>query len=264
MTEQHATTRITDKDLSEIDLIKWPGCDVDGDSVTPEQAMEILVRTQPTYFDVNDKKFGEIVEGIFYSTIPKPEWGEKWWQYDYDYQSMITLEEDQKRRENLVERHKQKDTYHKEMGTIDLQYLSNSRVCSSYIGGPYGWCDWSGKIFQRGKNIGKWPSTTKVYDEWKLIAEAFPFLRLTCRLLSHEAGHSEGNPGIAIVYEVENGEVWARTPAEGEVSMITGEGLDLSIESFLLNFNNPNKEKGVTPERWEKACQLTAQKQKQK
>jgi hypothetical protein len=262
MTEQHSTTHITDKDLSEIGLIKWPGCDVDGDSVTPEQAMEILVQTQGTYFDTNDRKFGERVEGIFYNAIPKPEWGEKWWQDNFDYRSIITQEEDQKRREKLVEKHKRKDVYHKEMGIINLQYLQNSRVCSSYIGGPHGWCDWSGKIFQRGKNIGKWPSTTEVYDEWKLIAEAFPFLRLTCRLLNHEAGYSEGNPGITIVYEVENGEVWARTPAEGEVPMVTKDGSALDIESFLLNISNPNEKRGVTLERWEKACQLTAQKTK--
>jgi hypothetical protein len=264
MTEQTATTYLTEKELTAIELPKWPGCDVDGDSVTSEQAMEILVRTQSRYFSTNDKEFAKTVEKIFYSAIPKPEWGEEWWQDDYDYYSKITEEEEeQKRRKKLVEKFKQKSNYHMEIGTLDLEYLHNERVCSCYIGGPNGWCDWDGKIHQRGKNVGKWPTATEIYNEWELIAAAFPFLRLTCRLLTHEAGCSEGNPGIAVVYEVANGEVKARLATENEINFITSDDHSKSMMNlFVSGFSNPSRERGVTPHLWEKACKLTALKQK--
>lgn len=245
-------TPLTLQELEEITLPKWPGCDVDGDPVTREQATEILVRTNGTYFSTNDHEFEEQLHEIFYSTIPKPQWGDKWYG--------TTKYDPEETHEERVERYQRARKYEEEMGMLNLQYLDNSRVCSSYIGGPHGWCNWDGNIFQRGNNIGKWPTTTDVYEDWEKIAKEFPFLHLTCRLLTHEAGYSDGNPGIAVVYEVANGKVEARRPYEDEIEMITGDDNHNVVETFILSLSNPMREHGVTLEFWKKACEMVAQK----
>jgi len=252
-------TYLTTTQIAAIGLPKWPGCDVTGDSITPDQAMEILVRTNGTYFDSNDREFEEIVEEIFFTAIPHPEWEENWWTIKPDY--MTPAEKARIQWNNYWKRSEQ---YSEEMGMLDIQYLTNDRVVSSYIGGPNGWCDWLGNIYLRGKNIGKWPSTTEVFHEWKTIAEAFPFLNLTCRLLSNEAGYEdEGEPPvIAIVYEVSGGGVKVRLPNEEDMNYVTTSSNRMKdVDLFIRDINNPFRERGVTPAKWKQACEFVAKKQ---
>jgi hypothetical protein len=254
-----SATHLDQDALAAIQLIKWPGCDVDGMPVTPTQAMEILVRTNGTYFSTNDREFEQDVERIFYAAIPKPEWDNEWW---------ITPEPVSKPTEEhrsywFKMRHRIEE-YCKQMGILNLEYLKNQRVCSSFIGGPHGWCNWNGNIFQRGINIGKWPSTTEVYEEWQMIAAAFPYLNLTCRLLSHEAGYAEGNPGIAVVYEVKDGQVIARLPADNEIEYVSSDKdssdiTDIFINRMMYSLDGRHKyEHGVSLQDWKRACHHVA------
>ena len=48
-----------EKNLFEVELPKWPALVVIGESVTKEQAMEILIRTDSLYFGCNDKEWEE-------------------------------------------------------------------------------------------------------------------------------------------------------------------------------------------------------------
>lgn len=245
---------LTQEQLSKVYLPKWPGCDVDGISVTPEQAMEILVRTNGTYFSTNDREFEKQVRDIFYGTIPHPEWGERWWGDSLHGPNEETGGERWNRWALC-------DDYCREMGLLNLEYLANQRVCSSYIGGPYGWCDWDGRIYQRGKNVGKWPSAGEIYDEWAKIAKAFPYLNLTCKLLDHEAGYGDEGSGIAVVYEVAEGTVKARTPIPEDLDSITGAYGDEEpndVDLFIRNFDNPFSERGVSLDTWRTACNLVA------
>lgn len=251
-------TYLTKDNLSKIELPKWPGCDVDGSPVNTTQAMEILVRTCGGYFSSNDREFVKQVERIYYTAVPFPEApdGEEWWFDDHTYNKDEPQED---RRKRLARVWNLKNNYRMAMGLLNLEYLVNHRVCSSYIGGPHGWCDWTGRIYQRDVNVGKWPSTTDIFDEWKTIAEAFPFLSLECRLLNHEAGyHVESgyeSPQIAAVYEVCNGKVKARLPIESDYlnGKITQKSEDDDRWS-MLSFMNPGAERGVTLSKWKGAC----------
>jgi hypothetical protein len=249
---------LNEKQLSEINLPKWPGCDVDGSPVTREQAMEILARTFGGYFSTNDREFEEQVKEIYYtagSFEGIPERGE-WWDDDSRAKDGESEEE---RRDRLHKSWNFQSAYQGKMGLLPLEYLSNQRVCSSYIGGPYGWCDWSGRIHQRDKNIGKWPSANEVYNEWATIAKAFPYLTLECRLLTHEAGYHRDKglerPEIAVVYEVSNGVVKARMPVEADYAKgnLTESDGDISFD-FML----PGAERGVSLSVWREACCIVA------
>lgn len=249
---------LNENQLSEINLPKWPGCDVDGTSVTRKQAMEILARTFGGYFFTNDREFEEQVKEIYYTAgsfegIPK---GGKWWD---DGSRAKDGESEEERKDRLFKSWKLQSVYQGKMGLLPLEYLNNQRVCSSYIGGPYGWCDWSGRIHQRNKNIGKWPSAIEVYNEWATIAKAFPYLTLECRLLTHEAGYHENEglerPEIAVVYEVGEGLAKARMPIESDYAKgnLTESDGDISFD-FMI----PGAERGVSLDVWREACRLAA------
>lgn len=64
----------------------------------------------------------------------------------------------------------------------NVSYLHNDRVCSSYIGGRHGWCDWDGSIGTPSSpwNIGKWPSREAVLEDWTYLANRFPELEIDC------------------------------------------------------------------------------------
>ena len=108
-------------------LPKWPAMVVVGSPVTTDQAAEILVRTFPWRYSCNDRDF----ERECYEVIGL-ERDEKFWG-----PVMTSL-----------------DKLTESLGLLDLQYLKTARIFSSWVGGCYGWCDWSGRIFSNNTNIG--------------------------------------------------------------------------------------------------------------
>ncbi len=204
-----------------ISLRKWPAMVVVGQSVTKEQAMEILIRTDDFGFSTNDQDFKEQVRKLIYAT---PE---------DTYQTFV-----------------------KKYGLLDLEYLHNERICSCWIGGPKGWCSWSGHIGCNNYNIGKWPSIEEVYNEWVLIAQTFPYLDLTCQLLDGET--SEENSQAVVEFIVKDGTVEMRIPD------YTMETAPPEAEHFMQMFSNPYFERGCTLEMFKKALQLTEERVNQK
>lgn len=169
-----------------VGLIKWPAFLVKGAKVTERQAAEILIKTDshlPNFeYAGNDHAHGERLTALF--GIPK--------EYDdgipYDKKTKKQIEksdEERRIRWESMERLEQ------ELGRLQLNYLHNDQIVSSYIGGPHGWCDWQGNIGCSSTNIGKWPSVEEVTREWEAIAKAFPFLDLECQLCNHEAGYPQ-------------------------------------------------------------------------
>lgn len=147
--------------------VKWPALLVTGERVTRDQAAEILIRTNSWPCSSNSHEKDAVFNAI--AGLPvrpensaSPEEGNKYWN---------TLQ-------NRCE----------ELGVLQLEYLHNARLTSSWVGGPYGWCDWDGQIWAANKNMGKWPIIKEVTDEWRRIAEAFPFLRLRAQVLDGEVG----------------------------------------------------------------------------
>lgn len=190
------------------DLTKWPRLIVVGDDVTEEQANEILVRTNQWWLCSNDRHWERMVYGLIGVRVD-----------DFDRPD-----------------HKDIQAFESRHRVLDLHYLNNSRVVSSWIGGPKGWCDWDGSIGCANYNIGKWPEVDEVLDEWRKIATAFPFLRLRAQLVPQE-GES---PVAAIEYIVHDGEVTWRNEPETLLAVPT----DLSADVVASIFT-PGRERGV-------------------
>lgn len=239
---------MTKKEFFELGLPKWPALAVVGKAVTQEQAFEILIRTDYLYFSSNDREFDkQLNEAMFDVQIenavhdslrdaickklgldPK---GNVWNEVD-DY----------------------KRPFLESVKKLDLEYLHNSQIVSSWIGGPHGWCDWNGNIGCRNYNIGKYPSVEDIYTEWQQIAQAFPFLELTCQLMSHEAGPEDGVDRPVVEYRIRNGRVVMAKPVAPITSTAFG-----SADMFA-RFNNPFAERGCSIELFKKALEHTRNK----
>lgn len=175
------------------DLTKWPRLLVTGQSVSEDQANEILIRTDSWMLMSNDSGWIRTVCAAAGLTVGPYGWPEGL------------------------------DEFRASIGALNLSYLENSRIASSWIGGPHGWCSWSGRIGCSTYNLGKWPSTEAVCDDWEAIAAAFPYLDLTAQLVADEgdgelvgqwtvrAGTAEYEPDpttvIRPVDELESGQI---------------------------------------------------------
>lgn len=197
-------------DFFNLDLPKWPALVVVGKPVTKEQAAEILIRTDSMSFSSNDREFDRQLNEIFYGVEIKEK------GYDSKERAIkqkLGLDPDDKGSWNACWDYI--DRIMSETGQIDLEYLNNNQVVSSWIGGPHGWCDWQGKIGCWNYNIGKWPSVETVFREWQRIAKAFPFLDLTCQLMNHEVDCEEyvnDIPGPVVEFRVKSGRVTMKEP----------------------------------------------------
>ncbi len=163
-----------------MDLTKWPRLLVVGDPIAERQASEVILRTTDwSYLFCNDTAWTRAVAQV----------------------AGLQLDgRDHPIRESL-------NALRQRVGFLDLDYLKNQRVVSTWIGGPHGWCDWDGRVGADTYNIGKWPDADTVTREWRLIASAFPFLRLRAQLVTHEG---TGEP--AVEWALADGHVDQREP----------------------------------------------------
>jgi hypothetical protein len=184
--------------MSERDFGKWPRLLVVGESITPGQADEILIRTNEwDYLATNDVAWRKEVYNIAGIDSPEPDC--------------------------IVPDRKSWKRFQKAYKVLDLLYLYNSRIVSSWIGGPHGWCNWDGTIHTTNYNIGKWPFDVDVTDDWVKIAEAFPYLNLRAQLVGDEGEDSVPAMSWAIhdgrVFEVRSKELIA-TPTEPDLKKL--------------------------------------------
>jgi hypothetical protein len=142
--------------------------------VTPEQANEILLRTNGDYFSTNDSDWESTIADLFGIKLNESGWLMDWRSAAHWYQSIAGL---------------------------DLSYIKNSRIVSSWIGGPHGWLDWDGRVGCSTWNIGKWPGYDDVTEDWRLIAATFPYLDLHAQLITNE-----GEGDVAGQWRVTGGE----------------------------------------------------------
>ena len=240
---------MTKKDFFNIGLPKWPALAVVGKPVTREQAMEILIRTDTLYFSSNDREFDKELNQTIY--------GIKIQESGFESENVAISEFlgiDENEPNSWKKIWDYKDKCREEAGAIPLSYLNNSRIVSSWIGGPHGWCDWDGNIGSRNYNIGKWPSVEDVYDEWTRIAKAFPFLELTCQLMGHEAGPDDGEDKPSIEFKIKAGKVTVKEPKKAIAS--TSFGTADMVERFL----NSKAERGCSIEMFKSALENTKNK----
>lgn len=209
---------------------KWPRLLVVGDNVTPEQADEILIRTNSWYLFSNDKGWERTVR-----------------QLAVDFGCPV--EPDPARRYELgdIRSHiEAKDAWKARLGILELGYLHNWQIMSAWFGGPHGWCDWDGNIGCSTFNIGKWPSSEGVTEDWQAIATAFPYLNLRAQCVEEE-----GEGVVAGTWTVTGGEV---TYEDGPADRIT-DPTDYPITAAVFN---SYRERGVDYPRLRRAFQRVA------
>lgn len=243
---------MTNKEFFNKELPKWPAFLVIGKPVTKEQAMEILIRTDELWFSSNDHEFDQQLNEYFYDVkIPKGYLN----TYDEAIAKKLCINKEDGERWTKIREYE--TLKNQEVGQINLEYLKNSRIVSSWFGGPHGWCDWEGNIGTYNYNIGKYPSVENVYREWERIAKEFPFLELTCQLMNHEANCAEtvDNPSIVIEFRVKNGKVKMYEPKEKIIKD------SFSHESmFEERFTNPHAERGCDIKKFKEAVEFVRNK----
>lgn len=181
----------------DIELPKWSLCRIEGNKITEEQAMNIILRTDCFFsnddFFSNDRQFDEKAKKLFEQPMYK----------DFDSNN---FNESWNKFENALHTWSQKYIPTKEhlYNTLDSLYLVNSWIATCYIGGPHGWCRPDG-VITYSHNIGKYPSVSEVYNELKVIAEKWKFLDFKCTLFNGEECEYIIRPLVTMV--VKNGEI---------------------------------------------------------
>lgn len=239
---------MTQQEFFDLDLPKWPALLVVGKPVTREQAMEIILRTDDLYFSSNDRSFNKLLNEYFYDIEVTDE------LYSGENKAIAKKLNIEEKEYNLIWDYKEQKN--SEIKSLNLEYLQNSRIVSSWIGGAHGWCDWNGNIGTSNYNIGKWPSVGEVYNDWVQIAEAFPFLELTCQLQNSESGDDDIIAVPVVEYRIKDGKVEMFNPTE----LITQYKFDDEI--MIKRFTDPYSERGCTIDMFREAVDYVRNKYK--
>jgi hypothetical protein len=239
---------MTKEKFFELDLPKWPALLVVGKPVTREQAMEIILRTDDLYFSSNDRPFNKLLNEYFYDIEVTDE------SYSGENKAIAKKLNIEEKDYNSIWDYK--DQKNAEIKSLNLAYLQNSRIVSSWIGGAHGWCDWNGNIGTSNYNIGKWPSVEEVYNDWGQIAEAFPFLELTCQLQNSESGDDDVIAAPVVEFQIKKGKVKMINPTELITESKFGD------EDMIRRFSDPYSERGCTIETFREAVDYVRNKYK--
>ncbi|MER7361877.1 hypothetical protein [Nonomuraea wenchangensis] len=215
------------------DLTKWPRLLVTGEPVTREQANEILIRTDGLDPCINDQAWERTIKALAAEFGRPP-------AFDY---GRLNGNPDAWREHYAAD-----EAWRASMGILDLHYLGNARIASSWLGGPHGWCDWDGRIGCSNYNIGKWPTTEEVTEEWQAIAAAFPYLTLHAQLVT-----DEGEGEVAATWAVQGGKAALVEPIERIAEVHD----DVAGMAFGLMFN-AHRERGVSVARLREALAQVA------
>ena len=238
------------QEFFKLNLPKWSCLFVKGKKVTKNQAAEILIRTDDLHFSCNDRKFSsklnEVLYGVYAESYSLEEKMVEEFELIDDY--------DHKGRTAIGKAYDYIDEIQEEYKILDLYYLRNEQIVSSWIGGPHGWCNWEGYIGCSNYNIGKYTTVKEVYDEWKTIAKEFPYLDLRCQLLSGEQCDDDAIPVVEFI--VKNGKVKMKKPTESLYYK------PVDINYSLKNIFMDDAERGCTLEQFKEALDLFPKKRK--
>lgn len=192
-----------------LDLGKWPRLLVAGQSVTCDQAGEILLRTNDWLSFTNDGQWLQEISELTGLPVCSGRM--------LDFGAV--------------------NAFQQRYGVLRLSYLQNRQIASAHIAGPHGWCMWNGSIGCAIYNIGKYPTIEAVTRDWEMIATAFPFLDLQAQLVP-----DEGQAGFPVVgWRVAGGKV----EVDLEPRELLRSPLELDEADLLRQVLLPGTERGV-------------------
>lgn len=188
---------MTDENLLNRALPKWPQMVVTGTRLREDLALEVIRRTDSWFVSghgCNDRDGDRRLAQRFH--MP----------HFHDYSVRHPDGFDWKAHWDRCDRWKTA------WGTIETEYVRNNWIGSSFIHGPHGWCHPDGQIYYRD-NVGKWPSIEEIRADWQTLLTAFPFLCLTVTLMSGESCEDHTEPVVSM--RVADGQVQLVEPATG-------------------------------------------------
>lgn len=177
---------MTQEELLNKGLPKWPQMIVTGKSVTSDQALDIIFRTDSFLTDCDEWSGGNAKDfNNWYREIA----GLNNFRIENsgDSTDFKLLRPFWDKREQFLNT----------IGFINTNYVHNSWGSCAFVFGPHGWCHPNGKI-QYSDNIGKYPSVEEVLEDWTKLAVAFPYLDLNVTLMSGEDGEEFKFPVVNI------------------------------------------------------------------
>jgi len=203
---------------------KWPQAFITGQNLTVERAEEIITRTDGlvvSRYGGNNEDFNKTFLHESGLRIVDPD---DWVSGKISSESC----------------YKKGEVIKNVLGLIETNYIHNSWLSSSYVGGPYGWCHPSGKIFYND-NIGKHPCVESVVEDWRKLHEAFPFINVVCTLHNKEYGE----PGIepVVTLRIGAGKIYIDNDDHG--GHYHPYSSSSALDTFRKNLNNPLREQGV-------------------
>jgi hypothetical protein len=244
----------TEKDLLALGLPKWPQHYVTGNPVTVDQAKEIIRRTDSFFvsgYGGNNHAYDGWVRKHL-GMAPRL-WDRPSRSFPKDDAPQAEKDADlaARRAENAEDR-RLRELFEKRWHLLQTAYVRNSWVSSSFVGGPYGWCHPDGQI-GFVDNIGKWPTIESVLNDWKLLAEAFPFIDIGATLYDGESCEDGTRPVVSIV--VRDSKVTLVDPAETNVHVrharaYRRDGRTEGTEAQVLALVHDARRKQGLPDEW--------------
>lgn len=219
-----------------VGLPKWPQCIISGDTITEDQAFDIILRTDgfltclSGYSGGNNHKFNEAyikqcVDGLdLPHQPPKPYTGSA---EESRYFYALTEE------------------VRKELGFVDLYYIYNRFASTSYLGGPCGFVSPDGSILFQ-ENLGKYPGAECVYRDFQKITDAWPFLNMSATLYDGEYCDEGANP--VITFKVYGGVVEILDTPENPKATLGTRGEEYFTSMFAGRFGDNDGKPRRDPE----------------
>jgi hypothetical protein len=183
-------------------LPKWPQLKLSGQSVTVEQAKDIISRTDTFITSMSEYAGGN-----------NHTWN-KWALDTMGISPILALSKHMFSNDKIDPNpyvpgfgsfyYEVLDEIREQLGFIQTGYVHNTWMSSAFIFGPHGWCAPSG-VLSFTDNVGKWPSVSEVYNDFVTLAKAFPFLNMTATLMSGEECEDFVTPVVTFI--IKDGEV---------------------------------------------------------
>lgn len=238
--------KITEERAFDHGLPKWPQMLVAGDSITVEQAKNIIFATDTSltcyFMGGNDRKFEEDF---------KCATGYSKFETNYEDRSKMTDEEKEKDKEKGIELSRARwqawEAFTQEAKFLSTEYVHNSWASCAYIYGPHGWCHPDGTISYTD-NVGKWPSVEDVANDWKKIAARWPFLNVWVTLMNAE--HCEDHSAPVVTFHVSNGTVeYYEGTTEPMATVKKRDDFELGLNMGMIFSGRHSREHGL-PDGW--------------
>lgn len=232
-------------------LPKWPAAFVTGKSVTVERAKDIIFRTDtslqsPSEFGFgNDKRFAQhCVELFGWKPLIVAE--NEWYNVHKlsDDEKIAAIERLCPASSGFQRLWDVRQAWTEKMGIVQTEYVCNSWLASSYIGGPHGWCSPQGNVHSDGHNYGRWPSVEAIVTDWRTLLKAFPYLDVICTLYSGEQCEEYSMPVCTIGIGKGRVEVYEPDLSMHNRNPTMGRHEDMSAMIMALMHGNYDREHG--------------------